>query len=119
MSKSTGGFASMSSEYLRQIASRQIASKGGKTAHKRGTAHKWTSEEAAQAGRKGGKANYGRPKGGVMAEKEKMSFREAGRRGGMKSHELGKRHTWASEEAKQAGRKGLQSRWNKAKREGK
>lgn len=33
---------------------RQIAAMGGKAAHARGTAHKWTREEAAVAGRKGG-----------------------------------------------------------------
>lgn len=43
------GFASMSAE-----KKREIASKGGKAAHALGTAHKWTSEEAQAAGRKGG-----------------------------------------------------------------
>lgn len=38
---------------------REIASLGGKEAHRRGKAHKWTSEEAQEAGRKGGKANLG------------------------------------------------------------
>lgn len=33
---------------------RAIASKGGKAAHEKGTAHEWTSEEARLAGRKGG-----------------------------------------------------------------
>lgn len=35
---------------------RQIASKGGRAAHRRGTAHEFTSEEARAAGRKGGLA---------------------------------------------------------------
>jgi general stress protein YciG len=35
---------------------REIASKGGKAAHAKGTAHRWTSEKAKIAGRKGGKA---------------------------------------------------------------
>lgn len=35
---------------------RQIASIGGKAAHKMGKAHEFTSEEAKEAGRKGGKA---------------------------------------------------------------
>ena len=35
---------------------RQIASKGGRAAHMKGTAHKWTSDEARAAGRKGGRA---------------------------------------------------------------
>ena len=49
--KSNRGFASMDPE--RQ---RQIASEGGKAAHEKGTAHEFTSEEAREAGRKGGQA---------------------------------------------------------------
>lgn len=48
------GFASMSKE--RQ---REIASKGGKAAHAKGTAHEFTSEEARIAGRKGGMLSRG------------------------------------------------------------
>ena len=48
---SNRGFASMDPE--RQ---RQIASEGGKAAHEKGTAHEFTSEEAREAGRKGGMA---------------------------------------------------------------
>lgn len=33
---------------------RAIASKGGKAAHAKGTAHKWTREECREMGRKGG-----------------------------------------------------------------
>jgi uncharacterized protein len=51
------GFASMSPE-----KKREIASKGGKAAHAMGTAHKWTSEEAQAAGRKGGSISRRRPK---------------------------------------------------------
>lgn len=47
--KSKRGFASM--DAARQ---RAIASKGGKAAHAKGTAHEWTSDEAREAGRKGG-----------------------------------------------------------------
>ena len=36
---------------------REIASKGGKAAHQKGTAHEWTSEEAREAGRLGGLAS--------------------------------------------------------------
>jgi general stress protein YciG len=39
---------------------RDIASKGGKAAHQKGTAHEWTSEEARDAGRKGGLASHRR-----------------------------------------------------------
>jgi hypothetical protein len=35
---------------------REIASAGGKAAHAKGTAHKFTSAEAKRAGRKGGRA---------------------------------------------------------------
>ena len=45
------GFASMSPD-----KQRLIASKGGKAAHEKGTAHKWTSEEARHAGQIGGRA---------------------------------------------------------------
>jgi hypothetical protein len=39
---------------------REIARKGGKAAHQKGTAHEWTSEEAREAGRKGGMASHRR-----------------------------------------------------------
>ncbi len=39
---------------------RDIASKGGKAAHQKGTAHEWTSDEAREAGRKGGMASHRR-----------------------------------------------------------
>lgn len=45
------GFAGMDRD--RQ---REIASKGGKAAHRKGTAHEWDSQEAAQAGAKGGRS---------------------------------------------------------------
>jgi general stress protein YciG len=50
------GFASMDRD--RQ---REIASKGGRAAHKKGAAHEWTREEAQAAGRKGGLARHRRP----------------------------------------------------------
>lgn len=54
------GFASM--DRAKQAA---IASKGGKAAHKKGTAHEFTSEEAKIAGTKGGIA--------VSANREHMA----------------------------------------------
>jgi general stress protein YciG len=39
---------------------REIASKGGKAAHEKGTAHEFTSEEARIAGKKGGAASRAR-----------------------------------------------------------
>ena len=47
------GFASMD-----RNKQREIASLGGKAAHKKGSAHEWTREEAQAAGRKGGLAGH-------------------------------------------------------------
>ena len=65
--KERRGFASMSPE-----KQREIASKGGRAAHQKGTAHEWTSDEARNAGRKGGQA--------VSRNREHMAM--IGRRGG-------------------------------------
>jgi general stress protein YciG len=51
MATSKRGFASMD-----QSKQREIASKGGRAAHAKGTAHEFTSDEARVAGRKGGEA---------------------------------------------------------------
>lgn len=53
------GFASMDPK-----KQREIASKGGRAAHAQRTAHEWNSEEARQAGRKGGAASRQR----IMAD---------------------------------------------------
>jgi general stress protein YciG len=45
------GFAVMDIDLVRRLASR-----GGRAAHERGTAHEFTPEEARAAGRKGGLA---------------------------------------------------------------
>ncbi len=55
VAKEDRGFASMD-----RAKQRDIASKGGKAAHQKGTAHEWTSEEARDAGRKGGIASHRR-----------------------------------------------------------
>jgi general stress protein YciG len=52
--KERRGFASMSAD-----KQREIASKGGRAAHQKGTAHEWSSDEAREAGRKGGMASRG------------------------------------------------------------
>ena len=77
MAKEDRGFASMD-----RAKQREIASKGGKAAHQKGTAHEWTSEEARDAGRKGGIASHRR-------RREQMgtgggSSETADDRGGMK-----------------------------------
>ncbi len=51
MATSKRGFASMDA-----AKQREIASKGGRAAHAKGTAHEFTSDEARVAGRKGGEA---------------------------------------------------------------
>lgn len=53
--KKRRGFGSMD-----QAKQREIASLGGKAAHKAGTAHEWNSEEAREAGRKGGVESHRR-----------------------------------------------------------
>ncbi|MDZ7957723.1 MAG: KGG domain-containing protein [Aulosira sp. DedQUE10] len=65
------GFASMDED-----KQREIASKGGHAAHQKGTAHEFTSEEAREAGRKGGEA--------VSQDREHMA--EIGSKGGKSSH---------------------------------
>jgi general stress protein YciG len=75
------GFASMDRE--RQ---REIARKGGKAAHEKGTAHEFTADEARAAGRKGGER--------VSADRAHMS--RIGRLGGTRS--AGRRTTKPSPE---------------------
>ena len=69
MAKEDRGFASMD-----RAKQREIASKGGKAAHQKGTAHEWTSEEARDAGRKGGIASHQRRReqmgGGTSSESD-------------------------------------------------
>ena len=55
VAKEDRGFASMD-----RSKQREIASKGGRAAHDKGSAHEWTSEEAREAGRKGGMASHRR-----------------------------------------------------------
>ena len=62
------GFAGMDPE--RQ---RQISSQGGKAAHQKGTAHEFDSEEAREAGRKGGMVSGGRRR---SREREQQAERE-------------------------------------------
>ncbi len=47
------GFAAMDPEKVRAIAS-----KGGKAAHEAGTAHQFSTEEAREAGKRGGNAPH-------------------------------------------------------------
>jgi uncharacterized protein len=65
-----GGFAGMDSEKQREIARR-----GGRAAHQKGTAHEFTADEARAAGRKGGVS--------VSRDREYMS--RIGRAGGKSS----------------------------------
>jgi uncharacterized protein len=58
------GFAAMD----RTLVS-AIARKGGKAAHSAGTAHEFTSDEAREAGRKGGRATHAKRRKAVDEEK--------------------------------------------------
>jgi general stress protein YciG len=71
--KERRGFASMSPE-----KQREIASKGGRAAHQKGTAHEWTSEEARSAGRKGGQISRG-GRGRLIEAPEASMGSETGR----------------------------------------
>jgi len=73
------GFASMDA-----MKQREIARKGGRAAHVKGTAHEFTKDEARAAGRKGGER--------VSSNREHMS--KIGRIGGKSS--AGKRQTTRS-----------------------
>lgn len=53
--KKRRGFAAMDPTRVAEIAS-----KGGRAAHAAGTAHEFTSDEAREAGRKGGYATHAR-----------------------------------------------------------
>jgi len=84
-SEHSRGFAAMDEQ-----KQRQIASKGGKAAHEKGTAHEFTSDEARQAGRKGGErvsrdrqhmADIGR-RGGERVSQDRQHMAAIGRRGG-------------------------------------
>jgi len=76
--KSLRGFAAMDRE-----KQRAIASKGGRAAHAKGTAHEFTPEEARAAGRKGGQAAHAK---GTAHEFTPEEARAAGRKGGQTSH---------------------------------
>jgi len=90
------GFAGMDPE--RQ---RQISSQGGKAAHQKGTAHEFDSNEAREAGRKGGMVSGGRRRAreqaqgrpsrepereGTEREREEESEREGAESGSDASH---------------------------------
>ncbi len=65
-----GGFAAMNREKQQEIARR-----GGRAAHQKGTAHEFTPDEARAAGRKGGMS--------VSQDRDHMS--RIGRAGGLSS----------------------------------
>ena len=76
------GFASMDPN--RQ---KEIASKGGRAAHAKGTAHEWSADEAREAGRKGGEtvsrdrahmAAIGREGGGARSANRRAQQQNGG-----------------------------------------
>lgn len=85
MAASKRGFAAMDPE-----KQKEIASKGGKAAHQKGTAHEFTADEARNAGRKGGQAvsqnrdhmaKIGRA-GGEAVSRDREHMSRIGREGG-------------------------------------
>ena len=70
------GKRNAASRRWRRNNSAKIARKGGRAAHQKGTAHQFNSTEAAEAGRKGGKA--------VSRNREHMAA--IGRKGGRAAH---------------------------------
>jgi hypothetical protein len=73
---------------------REIASRGGRAAHESGHAHEFTSEEAREAGRKGGEvvsqnrehmSTIGQ-KGGEAVSENREHMADIGRKGGEHSH---------------------------------
>jgi general stress protein YciG len=72
--KSKRGFASMSKD-----KQREIASMGGKSAHEIGSAHQFTRSEAVAAGQKGGKSAHAN---GTRHKFSHDKAVEAGRKGG-------------------------------------
>lgn len=82
------GFASMDEK-----KQREIASKGGRAAHEKGTAHEFNSQEAREAGRKGGQAvSRDRQhmaeiggKGGQAVSRDRQHMAQIGRKGGENS----------------------------------
>jgi general stress protein YciG len=78
--KSNRGFASMDPQ--RQ---REIASEGGRAAHEKGTAHEFTSEEAREAGRKGGQARSANRRN-ALTQSSSSTSHASGSNSGSQSH---------------------------------
>lgn len=102
------GFAAMTPERRREIAGA-----AGRVAHAKGTAPKFTPEQARAAGRKGGETvsqnrehmvEIGR-RGGETTSKDRGHMREIGRTGGEAVQASGRGHVFTSEEARAARRK--------------
>jgi hypothetical protein len=84
-SRKLRGFAAMD-----EARQREIASKGGRAAHEKGTAHEFSKDEARAAGKKGGEvvsqnrrhmADIGR-KGGERVSQDRDHMAQIGRKGG-------------------------------------
>lgn len=92
--KQERGFAAMDPD-----KQKEIASKGGQAAHEKGTAHEFSSEEAREAGRKGGES----------VSKDKGHMAEIGRKGGEssgggQSGQAGQSRGGSSEQKSEAGK---------------
>lgn len=69
MTNKPGGFAAMD-----PARRSEVSSEGGRASHRGGNAHEYTSEEAREAGRKGG----------VSVSRDRAYMAEIGRRGGLR-----------------------------------
>jgi uncharacterized protein len=83
--KSSGGQSKRGFASMDEDKQREIASKGGKAAHEKGTAHEFTSAEAREAGRKGGEASHGRSSGSASRAASRGSS-SAHAKSGSQSH---------------------------------
>jgi general stress protein YciG len=66
---------------------RQISSQGGKAAHQKGTAHEFDSNEAREAGRKGGMVSGGRRRAREQQAQQSRPGRETEREQGERESE--------------------------------
>ena len=71
------GFASMDDD-----KQRAIAAEGGRAAHESGNAHEFTSEEAREAGRKGGQASGGGNRSGADSDRDMQASGSQSQGGG-------------------------------------
>lgn len=98
------GFAAMDPD-----EQREIAREGGRAAHAQGVAHEFTSEEAREAGRRGGQMSRG-----GRGRDEDYDYESEGRRGERNSSSRRGFAAMDPEERREIARQGGQSRWEES-----